>query len=97
MQANSLIAANDIQKFFYEERKKKGVDTMHPLAAVAATARLTRSPFKTAKFISIIPFIKKFALERENGGPLSLEKISVLGKLGLTSSIEQLYLTPQEV
>ncbi len=96
LQANSLIAANDIQKFFYEERKKKGVDTMHPLAAVAATARLTRSPFKTAKFISIIPFIKKIALERENGGPLSLEKISVIGKLGFTSSIEQLYLTPHE-
>jgi hypothetical protein len=96
VQANSLIASNDIQEFFYIERKKNGVDTMHPLAAVAATAKLTQSPFKTAKFISIIPFVKKFALERENGGPLSLDKIGILSKLGLISSIERLYLTPHD-
>lgn len=93
-QANSLTASKEIQQHYYNERLKNGVDTLHPLSAVLKVAKLTRSPFKTAKMISVSPFMKKFLLERENGGPIGTRRANELKKSGSISPLENILIKP---
>lgn len=96
-QANSITASKEIQQFFYDERKKNGVDTMHPLSAAINVAKLSKSPFKTAKMMSVTPFMKKFLLERENGGPFTLSQVEDLRKSQKISSLEKILIKPHDL